>query len=327
MRRTLLLSLILFIVNSGYAQHRVGAAIENGVALNLAEYRKSVMEQISYALHFTVPEITKANIDATATIRFYLKKKDNVPLQIDFKPDSLAVKKIIVNSTIIPVDHCNEHLIIQPRYLQPGPNKMDIVFVAGNGALNRREGYLYALFVPDRARTVFPCFDQPDLKATFSLKLTVPKHWTANSNGKTVDSSVSASGKVFSFAATEWLPTYLFSFAAGDFKTITQPGPPAATMLYRETDTAKIAASMDSIFYWYKKAVSFCESWTGIKHPFQKHGLVAIPDFQFGGMEHPGTILFQNSSFFLNKNATQEQLNSRSGLIAHEVAHYGSATW
>ena len=49
--------------------------------------------------------------------------------------------------------------------------------------------------------------------------------------------------------------------------------------------------------------------------------MAAIPDFQFGGMEHPGAILFQNSTLFLDKSATQNQLNNRSNLIAHEVAH------
>lgn len=49
--------------------------------------------------------------------------------------------------------------------------------------------------------------------------------------------------------------------------------------------------------------------------------MVVVPDFQFGGMEHPGAILFQNSTLFLDKNATQSQLNNRSNLLAHEVAH------
>ncbi len=78
---------------------------------------------------------------------------------------------------------------------------------------------------------------------------------------------------------------------------------------------------MDSIFTLYRNSLDYFEKWTGIPHPFQKHGMVAVPDFQFGGMEHPGAILFQNSTLFLDKNATQNQLNNRSNLIAHEVAH------
>lgn len=92
-------------------------------------------------------------------------------------------------------------------------------------------------------------------------------------------------------------------------------------MLYRETDSVKIKNSMDSIYSIYRNSLAYYEKWTGIPHPFQKHGLVVVPDFQFGGMEHPGAILFQNSTLFLDKNATQSQLNNRSNLLAHEVAH------
>ncbi|PZP39191.1 MAG: aminopeptidase, partial [Pseudopedobacter saltans] len=83
----------------------------------------------------------------------------------------------------------------------------------------------------------------------------------------------------------------------------------------------KIQNSLDSIFQLYNSSVTFYENWTGIHYPFQKNGMVAVPDFQFGGMEHPGAILLQNNTLFLDKNATQNQLNNRSNLIAHEVAH------
>lgn len=124
------------------------------------------------------------------------------------------------------------------------------------------------------------------------------------------------------FAQSDLLPTYLFSFAAGDFKYFKEKiGLEDAGMLYRETDTIKIKNSMDSIYNLYRNSLAYYEKWTGIPHPFQKHGLVVVPDFQFGGMEHPGAILFQNSTLFLDKNATQSQLNNRSNLLAHEVAH------
>lgn len=124
------------------------------------------------------------------------------------------------------------------------------------------------------------------------------------------------------FAQSDLLPTYLFSFAAGDFKYFKEKiGMQDAAMLYRETDTIKIKNSMDSIYNLYRNSLAYYEKWTGIPHPFQKHGLVVVPDFQFGGMEHPGAILFQNSTLFLDKNATQSQLNNRSNLLAHEVAH------
>ena len=46
--------------------------------------------------------------------------------------------------------------------------------VSSDLPLNRRDDYLYTLFVPVRAHEAFPCFDQPDLKARFALSLTIP---------------------------------------------------------------------------------------------------------------------------------------------------------
>ena len=59
-----------------------------------------------------------------------------------------------------------------------GKNTIAISFIAGNLSLNRNDDFLYTLLVPDRASTLFPCFDQPDIKATYKLSLTVPKDWS-----------------------------------------------------------------------------------------------------------------------------------------------------
>lgn len=63
-----------------------------------------------------------------------------------------------------------------------GKNDIYIRFTAGNQSLNRNDEFLYTLLVPDRARTVFPCFEQPNLKASFTLQLDIPSEWVAVSN-------------------------------------------------------------------------------------------------------------------------------------------------
>nr|CAI9671117.1 hypothetical protein EAVNNN508_02199 [Elizabethkingia anophelis] len=243
-------------------------------------------------------------------------------MQIDFKENAASLLSVSVNGQAIKTVLENEHILIDQKYLKSEHNQITFKFLAGNSALNRRDGYLYTLFVPDRARTMFPCFDQPNLKANYSLTLTIPEKWNAMANGVLKETTVKQGRKKMIFAQSDLLPTYLFSFAAGDFKYFKEKiGLEDAGMLYRETDTIKIKNSMDSIYNLYRNSLAYYEKWTGIPHPFQKHGLVVVPDFQFGGMEHPGAILFQNSTLFLDKNATQSQLNNRSNLLAHEVAH------
>jgi aminopeptidase N len=178
------------------------------------------------------------------------------------------------------------------------------------------------LFVPDRARTVFPCFDQPDLKATFTLTLRIPEQWKALANGALKDSIVKDGQKTYHFKTSDLLSTYLFAFAAGDFRqTEGLVSAFKTSFLFRETDTAKLNKSIPEIFTIHTDALKYFQEWTGIPYPFQKFGFVAIPDFQFGGMEHPGAIQYKASSLFLDNGATKDQINARNNLIAHETAH------
>lgn len=321
--KTGLLTLSFIIFSSYYhAQIKPSPKVESGVSYELAQFRKSTLSNIKYELDLDIPESKTDRISGTENLTFNYKKQSEVPLQIDFKENAASLLSVSVNGqTIKPVLE-NEHILIDQKYLKSEHNQITFKFIAGNSALNRRDGYLYTLFVPDRARTMFPCFDQPNLKANYSLTLTIPEKWNAMANGVLKETTVKQGRKKMIFAQSDLLPTYLFSFAAGDFKYFKEKiGLEDAGMLYRETDTIKIKNSMDSIYNLYRNSLAYYEKWTGIPHPFQKHGLVVVPDFQFGGMEHPGAILFQNSTLFLDKNATQSQLNNRSNLLAHEVAH------
>ena len=117
------------------------------------------------------------------------------------------------------------------------------------------------------------------------------------------------------------LPTYLYSFVAGDFqeKTGTRDGK-LMRALYRETDPAKVA-QLDKVFDETGQAIKWMEGYTSIACPFKEYGMVILPNYQFGGMEHPGAIQFSDRRIFLEKNATQEEELYRTELIAHEIAH------
>lgn len=305
------------------AQNTKPIAIESGVSYPLAQYRSRVMKNIQYDISLTIPEQKTSAIQGHEKIAFVLKQ-NNQPLQFDFKQAADHVQKIIVNQKAAAVNLQQEHLIIDHQLLKIGNNEIEITFTAGNESLNRNDEYLYALFVPDHARNTFPCFDQPDLKARFLLTLTMPNGWNALSNGKTlnVQPTNGQATKTVTFANSDKISTYLFSFTAGKYTSVKQSvGNQTAEFLHRETDSTKVKLSTDSIFIAHKNALSFLEQWTGIPYPFQKVGFVAIPDFQFGGMEHPGEVQYKASSLFLDDGATKDQFISRANLISHETAH------
>ncbi|MEO6521449.1 MAG: M1 family aminopeptidase [Mucilaginibacter sp.] len=316
MRFTKFLLIVLSYTTATQAQ-----TIDPGVSKQLAESRAANIRNLQYTLNLTIPETKTTDIEATETITFNFKQTGQ-PLQLDFKEEPAKIKSIEINGKPAAVNETKEHLLLEAKYLLPGKNTINLHFTAGNGALNRNDDYLYALFVPDRARTVFPCFDQPNLKATFALTLQLPLTWKALSNGAIQDSTLTAINKTYRFKTSDTLSTYLFSFAAGKFTSVKQNiGKLNPEFLYRETDKTKIQLSTDAIFKAHGDAVNFLENWTSTPFPFQKMGFVGIPDFQFGGMEHPGEVQYKASSLFLDASATQDQIIARLNLISHETAH------
>ncbi len=294
--------------------------IETGVSLALATFRSEVVSNIQYRLDFNIPANKEQDIESLLQLEFDLSKLPEV-LQLDFKEDKSKLKSLWVNGQETPIVFENEHILLAGKNLKKGGNLIKIAFIAGNGSLNRNKEYLYALFVPANARTAFPCFDQPDLKARFELSLTVPKGWKVLANGKLKDSLVHTSTVKYQFTNSDKISTYLFSFCAGKFDQAKRMGKQPMELLYRETDPQKIKSSVDSIFKLHTDALNFLTNWTAIPYPFQKIGFAAIPDFQFGGMEHPGAVLYKSSSLFLDDGAIKDQYISRANLISHETAH------
>ena len=287
-----------------------------GVPLSLAEHRSSVISDVRYSLHFDIPESKDSAIEASETVTLDLARREDIFLDMR----GFDVHVLRVNGTEAPAMVRDEHLVIPRRLSLKGPNTIEIEFTAGEQSLNRREHFLYTLLVPDRARTLFPCFDQPDMKARYTLSLTVPDGWVAVSN----TSEASREGRTVQFAETEPLSTYLFSFVAGEFECVTSEGVGAAGkpvhLYHRETDPAKVAQCPD-VLRLVKRSLDWLEDYTGIDYPFAKYDLVVLPDFQYGGMEHTGATLYNDRRIFLGTAPTTEELLGRASLIAHETAH------
>ena len=300
-------------------------AVENGVSHALAIQRKATLSDIHYTLSFHIPAMRNDSVTGMATIDFNRKGQED--LQIDFQ--GTVTGDITVNGKSMAADHHDEHVVISGNMLTDGKNSITIPFTSLDNALNRNEEYLYTLFVPDHARSAFPCFDQPDLKATYDLSLTLPKEWTAISNGaleKEDDLSLRSDStalthKTMVFRTSELLPTYLFSFTAGKFEEKTeQRDGRDISILYRETDPDKVA-QLPIVFDQIALSLKWLEDYTGIPYPFQKYGCVVLPGYQFGGMEHPGCIQFRDATIFLGKDATPDEEFNRLQLLAHETSH------
>lgn len=294
---------------------------QEGISKELAVYRKQQLSDVNYVLSFSIP---RKKVDAIASkLQLRLKIADlSNALFLDFNEKKENIKSVQINGKTIPIVHERQHLIIDKRFLKLGVNEIKVDFIAGNLSLNRNNDYLYTLLVPDRASTLFPCFDQPDIKAKYTLSITAPNNWEVLTAAAVKKQTNSADFITYDFKTSDKMSTYLFSFVAGKFSKVKQnPGHFDMTMLYRETDTAKINESTKEIFDLHEKSLDFLEEYTKVKFPFQKLDFASIPGHPFGGMEHIGAIQYKESSLFLDHSATSSDKLDRAKLIGHETSH------
>ena len=168
---------IILLLSSCQTNEKSNKLYEEGISLELAQLRKQEIKDLKYGLSFSIPEQKQEAVEGEARIQFSLQRPQEIIL--DFRENADKIKEVSVNGKPCPYRFLNEHIILPESASQKGENEVHIRFTAGDQSLNRNDEYLYTLLVPDRARTVFPCFEQPNLKAEFTLCLEVPKEWEA----------------------------------------------------------------------------------------------------------------------------------------------------
>jgi aminopeptidase N len=292
-----------------------------GVSRELATRRAELISGVRYDLRLSV--VSRDTARGSVAVRFSAKRSADVVL--DFRGPSLT--KVTVNGTPTRGVFNGAHLRLPASEIRRGENVVTADFttpIAPAGASiirfhDDKDGseYLYTLLVPSDANLLFPCFDQPDLKARLTLSLTVPPTWRAIANGLTekVDTT---SGLTYRFRETDPLPTYLFAFAAGPWKAASGESGPAFWV--RASRAGEVET--DSIQSQVRSALASLEQYFGVRYPFQQFQHMLAPAFPFGGMEHPGVTMFNEESFIYREPPTMNQRLGRRATIYHEVAHH-----
>ena len=171
------------------------------------------------------------------------------------------------------------------------------------------------------ARRAFPCWDEPELKATFDVTLVVDDTLAAYSNGPVVEDSPLPGGKRrVRFAPTMVMSTYLVAFIVGPLEA-TEPLDVAGVPLRivhtpGKSDLTPFALAVGA------HALTFFTEYFGIPYPADKLDLVAIPDFAFGAMENLGCVTFRESVLLVDPaQAARVELERVADVVCHEIAH------
>ncbi|MEQ1898611.1 MAG: M1 family aminopeptidase [Vicinamibacterales bacterium] len=298
----------------------VGEPLDAGIGLALARERAATISAVTYDLTFHIPEDASQPVTGEASIGFDLTAPTRVVL--DFAHPDARLREISTSARAVTTKQVHNHVVIDAKDTVVGRNVVHCAFIAGGEALHRRGDLLYSLFVPAKAHTAFPCFDQPDLKARVRLTLDLPAGWEALANGREVERHAMGDRVLLRFAETGPISTYLMAFAAGRLRveTVATRGR-SFRVFHEEPDAALVAANLLAIAERHASSLEWLEAYTGIPYPFGKFDMLLVPSFQFGGMEHPGAVFYQRSSLLLPPGATDEERRNRAHLIAHETAH------
>ncbi|MDQ6887308.1 MAG: M1 family aminopeptidase [Gemmatimonadota bacterium] len=299
--------------------------MSHGISRELAMERAAQVSRLRYEL--TLDVTARDSATGHVTVRFDWSGRGDVIL--DFRGRSLG-RVAIGGRTLEQPEWNGSHLRLPRRSLHARGNTLDIDFasaIAPAGASIIRfhdttdgADYLYTLLVPADANALFPCFDQPDLKARVTMILVAPRGWTALANGATLGADSIGRGIRFRFAETEPISTYLIAFAAGPWSRISRRiGDREIEMYVRASRAREVEA--DSLLETNARAVAWLADYFARPYPFRKFAFLLAPAFPFGGMEHPGAIFYNEESFIYRERPTLTQRLGREGTIYHEVAH------
>jgi puromycin-sensitive aminopeptidase len=171
------------------------------------------------------------------------------------------------------------------------------------------------------ARRAFPCFDEPDRKAVFSVTLDVAEGLQAVSNGPVVTEEPLPNGaRRIRFGDTIPMSTYLVAFVVGPL-VASEPmdaGGTPVRVVHVPGKGHLTGFALDVA----RHALAFFSEWFGIPYPGHKLDLVAIPDFAFGAMENLGCVTFRESALLIDPaSASRLELERIADVVAHEIAH------
>jgi aminopeptidase N len=175
--------------------------------------------------------------------------------------------------------------------------------------------YLHSQFGEHSAYLAFACFDQPDLKASFTFTVKAPESWVVVSNAPGTHGADGA----WTFSKTSVLSTYITAVVAGEYHSVNREHRGIPLGLYCRQSLAQYL-DPDEIFEITRGGLDFFERRFGYPYPFGKYDQLYVPEFASGAMENAACVTHHERMIFRSK-VTEADRMSRAETILHEMAH------
>ncbi|WP_336633021.1 MULTISPECIES: aminopeptidase N [unclassified Microbacterium] len=251
---------------------------------------------------------------------------------VDFIGES--VEAVLVDGEARPVDWDGAR--IRVTGLTPDQERASTVTVRGRGLYSTSgEGlhrfrdpvdgstYLYTQYEPADCRRVYPCFEQPDLKARWRFVVAAPDGWQVLSNGAETEREPVDGGVLVRFAETPPLSSYVTAVAAGPYHRVEGVYSGAhGTIPLGVLCRASLAPHLDAdeILDVTRRGLAFFEEAFAFPYPWGTYDQIFVPEYNLGAMENPGLVTFTERYVFRGAS-TVAQHEGRANTILHEMAH------
>ncbi|HAT1153364.1 TPA: aminopeptidase N [Corynebacterium striatum] len=304
-----------------------------------ANARSQMIDVKHYDVHLDLTD-SETHFISTAVVSFHVKQAGST--FIDLRGEELL--ELRLNGAPLPTNAYEAKFGVPLSGLQVADYELKVVAKipyshTGEG-LHRfvdpadEKVYLYTQFETADAKRVFACFDQPNMKATYSLAFDAPADWTVITNGPTQTTAGANGAQTWSTEIDYPLSTYLVALCAGPYYEVTDTwtgelsehpeGNPAQKLevplgVYCR---ASLAEHLDAerILTETKQGFDFYHRNFGFAYPFGKYDQIFVPEFNAGAMENAGCVTIRDEYVFSSK-ATHYKYERRADTILHELAH------
>ncbi|WGX94311.1 aminopeptidase N [Nocardioides sp. L-11A] len=288
-----------------------------------AEHRASVLAVTSYDVELDL-SLSEETFHSLTTIRF---RSERTVTFVDLKPR--AVHAIRLDGQELAADQ-----LVDGRVpLDLGAGDHELVVEATMAFRNDGEGlhrsvdpadgraYVYGMSFMDAAPSVFACFDQPDLKAPYSLRVTAPAEWVVVGNAPAREAGSGDGTRRWELGPTPPLATYFVTLVAGPYHLLRaeHDGIPLG-LSARQSLASTLEHEADELFTLTRQSFDELHRLFGVRYPFGDYHQAFVPEFNAGAMENPGCVTIRDPLLF-EGSTTRADRSFRAALIAHEMAH------
>lgn len=320
--------------NHSGSKIKPGTTAPFALSRDLAAIRSRQIARINYVLWFGVDEVHD-DFQGRVVIHFELRENAKAysnKVFVDFFDGSIS--NLVVNGKSVDAEGISDRydgkqLRFSTSDFGPGLNRIEIGFsrkfsTSGNGFYRFKDPedgrtYVYTNLEPFAANQVFPCFDQPDLKASFEVTVEAPEHWTVIGNTLERDVSKIDGRKSWAFSPTPLMSTYVFALAGGPFKEWKSEAEGTPLRLFARQALAKWVDT-DEWFAITRSGLKFYSNYFSYPYPYSKYDQIIVPDFNAGAMENVGAVMFSERYVYQTK-VRNEVKKGRADTILHEMAH------